>query len=214
MTDSTGRAERELARKTLQSLFDRDPTVAASVVVPLFCTLAEDGTNTSERLDAIDTLRGLYPEIKATEQERIGQTLAEIAGNATYEDERRRARQRLQDVTIENSAGSAGTGSGTDETETDDVGNAVGYLGVSLAEHLEAAAGESPEACHQRATELRDFLAANPVSDAAYDELYEEVDGVVEQLEIVPADNSLAEDRQKRVRELATRIRRLHERSG
>lgn len=54
-----------------------------SVVVPFLCTLADDGTNSSERLDAIDALREMYPDVEATGRERIDRTLAEIAGNAT-----------------------------------------------------------------------------------------------------------------------------------
>lgn len=208
-SEATSRAERQLARETLQTVFETDPTGASSVVVPAFCTLATDGSNSSERCAAIDTLRELYPDVDATDQERIGQTLAEIAGDATYEDERRRARQRLSDVTAANRAGNRKIESGDDGG-----GTAVGYLGVSLAEHLENAAAESPDACSRRATELRDFLADNPVADAAYEEVLEAVEGLVEQLDVVPTDGALADDRQERVRDVATRVRRLYERSG
>lgn len=210
-SEATGRSERELARETLQSLCERDPSIAASIAVPFFCTLAEEGTTSSERLDAIDALRELYPDVEGAEQERIGQALAEIGGNATYEDERRRARQRLRDVTTENRGGSdVGT---VESGSSGNDNNAINYLGVSLAEHLENAADESPQACQQRATELRDFLVANPVTDAAYDEIAEDVNALVEQLEVVPTDGALADDRRDRVCELATRVRRLYERS-
>lgn len=210
-TDSTGRDERELAREALVECYETDPEAAAPVVVPAFCSLAEDAKLSEERLAAIDTLRRLYPDAGETERERIGETLAAVAGDGTYEDERTRARQRLRDITDENRSES---GTGGRATGGEDGAESVGYLGVSLAEHLASAAEESPDACRERATELRDFLADNPVPDSAYEEVSEAVADLVQQLEVVPTDGDLDDDRKERVRRIATRVERLYERSG
>lgn len=204
--DATSTKERDLARETMLNAFETDPETASSVVVPAFCDLAETASHKDERLDAIDTLRECYPEVDESERERIGKRLAEIAGNATYEDERRRARQRLSDVTAENQQESPSE----DDVEGDEE-KAVGYLGQSLAEHLASAADESPEACLQRAEELRDFVVEHPLNDGSYDEVREDVTDLTEQLEVLPRDELDAE-RRERVRRIANRVERLYQR--
>jgi hypothetical protein len=205
--ESSSRAERALARETLQACFDADATAAKQIVVEAFCGLAEDSKFSEERLAAIDTLRELYPDTTDQSRETIGRTLAEIAGNATYEDERRRARQRLSDISRDERADTTadtGTESGPDE--------AIGYLGESLAQHLEQAAHEGPEACRQRAEEVREFVSEHRLDDAAYGDVRDDVDALVEQLSVVPTGDSLDEDRIKRVERIAARVERLYTR--
>lgn len=201
--ESRDREERKLARKRLIDLFEENPDTAAPVVVPVFCDLATDSKFSDERLSAIDSLRELYLHVDEARQEEIGHELAEIAGNATYSDERRRARQRLTDITAEERRNAEDSGEAT----------AVGYLAVSLAEHLENAADDSAEACRQRTMEIVDFLENNPVSDEAYDEIVTDMNSLAEQLEVLPTDGNLDSDRKERVCRLANRIERLYERS-
>lgn len=203
--DSTSTQERGLARETMLDAFESNPETAGSVVVPAFCDLAENASHKDERLEAIDAVRECYPDVDEPEQERIGQCLVEIAGNATYKDERRRAQRRLSDVTAENQRATADDG---------DDGDAVGYLGQSLAEHLASAADESPEACQQRAEEAREFVENNPVNDEGYEEVRESVDELAEQLAVVPTDGALDDDRKERIRGVANRVERLYTRGG
>jgi hypothetical protein len=203
--DATSTQERDLAREAMVEAFESDPETAGAVVVPAFCDLAANASHKDERLDAIDALRECYPDVDEPEQERIGQCLAEVAGNATYEDERRRAQRRLSDVTAENQRASADDG---------DDGDAIGYLGQSLAEHLASAAAESPEACQQRAEEVQEFVENNPVDDEEYEKVRASVDELAEQLAVVPTDGELDDDRKERVRGVANRVERLYTRGG
>lgn len=202
-SEATSSRERERAVDAMLESFDADPDVATSVVVPCFCDLAADGKHRDERLDAIDALREIYPAVDDPNQERIGQRLAEIAGDATYEDIRRRARQRLADVTAENER--------ADPDDSED-GDAVGYLGQSLAEHLANAAEESPEACRQRVEELQEFITENPVDDDKYDELCEATADLEAQLTVAPTGDELGEERKQRVRRIANRAERIYRR--
>ena len=205
--EATSSQERELAREALVDALEADPETAAPVVVPSFCELASDGRHGDERLDAIGALGQFYSDVDETHREQIGHQLAEISGNATYEDERRLARQRLSDVTAENQRGTASGGA-------DDESGNVGYLGRSLAEHLANAATESPEACIQRAEELQDFVAENPLEASAYEEVRDDLESLVEQLEVAPTDGGLSEERVERVERLATRVGQLYQRNG
>lgn len=204
--EATGTQERTLAQSSLVDVFEADPEIAAPLVVTCFCELAETAKHSDERLNAIDSLRELYPEVSEEDQEQIGQQLAEIAGNATYEDERQRARQRLSDVTAENQQ--------TAVDDDSDDGGAAGYLGQSLAEHLANAVEESPEACLQRAEELRDFVAEHPLDDGSYEEVQDDLDDLVRQLDVAPTDGGIDPERKDRVERLATRVERLYGRSG
>lgn len=204
--ESPHRQERELARETLIDCFDPDSEDTADIVVRCFIEVAQESKFSDERCSAIDTLRRLYPDVDEQNQERIGDTLADIAGNGTYEDERRRARQRLTDITREERTGRIDRHDTTPTSQS-----ATSYLGQTLAEHLANAAKKSPEACHKRAQEIHDFVANAPVDDEAYIEIREELEGLVDQLAIVPSDNSLDEDRIERVERIATRVKRLYQ---
>lgn len=204
--ESSHRQERDLARATLVDCFDADSGVAPDVVVRCYTELAQESKFSEERGSAIDTLRRLYPDVDEPNRERIGQTLADIAGNGTYEDERRRARLRLTDIAADERSGST---SGRQAT-----GDAIGYLGKSLAEHLAKAAEASPEACRQRAQEVCDFVVDTPVDDESYTEVRDDLDELVEQLEVVPTDSALDDDRVERVKRIAARVKRLYERKN
>ncbi len=203
--ESSSRSERDLARETLTECFEADPAAAAPVVVDTFVDIAADSKFSDERLDAIDRLRACYPDLDERHRETVGKTLADIAGNATYEDERRRARQRLSDVSRDERAESSDGGS---------AGDAVGYLGESLAEHLEQAADEGSEECLQRAEEVSEFVHENPVDSGSYEAVREDIDALVEQLQVVPTGDELDADRQERVERLAGRVGRLYTRRG
>lgn len=200
--DSSTRDDRELAQKKLLECFHTDPSGSAPVVIETFRELAENSKFSGERIDAIDALRECYPDASEQYRDGIETTLADIAGNATYEDERDRARRRLSDITAEE-------GRKPDE----DAPEAVGYLGRSLAEHLENAAREGPEACLRRAEELEEFLADYPVSNDNYDEVVDDIESLVRQLEVVPTGDELDEDRRTRVERVATRVGRLYARN-
>lgn len=205
-TEATGREERRLAVEQVETVFQQNPALAGPIVVSFFCELAADGKTSDTRVAAIDTLRELYPDVDAAHQDTIGSTLSEIAGDATYEDERQRARQRLSDIAAENDSTSDTTG------HTENNTSHVGYLGISLADHLANSVDESPEACEQRAKEVSDFLSENPVSDSAFDDVQDDVDRLVEQLDVIPTDGGLDEERKEQVRSLATRIKHLYQR--
>lgn len=202
-SEATSSRERERALDAMLESFDADPDVATSVVVPCFCDLAADGKHRDERLDAIDALKKIYPAVDDPNQERIGKRLAEIAGNATYDNVRNRARQRLSDVTAENERAAPADSEG---------GDAVGYLGQSLAEHLANATEESPEACLQRVEELQEFITENPVDDEKYDELCEATANLEDQLTVAPAGDALGEERKQRVKRIANRAERIYRR--
>lgn len=200
--DSSSRSDRDLARDTLVDCFETDPSTAESIVVDAFCTLAEDSKLSDERLDAIDTLRRFYPDVSEQYREVIGKTLAAIAGDATYEDERERARRRLSDIARDERRSSS----------DDDPAEEVGYLGITLAEHLEKAAHEGSEECLQRAEEVSEFLSEHPVSDDAYEDVKENVESLVTQLEVVPTGKQLDDDRIDRVERISSRVERLYTR--
>lgn len=202
--ESSSRSDRTLARETLVDCFDADPAAAEPIVVDAFCELADDSKFSDERIDAIDSLRRFYPDVSEQYRDVIGSTLAEIAGNATYEDERDRARRRLSDISREEREQSGDSEGARSE--------AVGYLGTSLAEHLERAAHEGAEECLQRAEEVSEFLAEHPVSDDAYESVCEDVESLVEQLQVVPTGGTLDEDRIQRVERIAGRIERVYTR--
>lgn len=197
--DATGSAERELAREKLVDCFESDPGAAAGVVVGAFCELARDGKFTDDQLAAVDTLRRVAREVSSEGVATIESTLSDLASEATSEEVRTRARRRLTDVESATSGEGAGDG---DE-----------YLAASLAEHLQNAAGESPGACRKRAEELRDYVVDHPVDDDAYDEVSEDLDGLVEQLEVVPTGDELGSERRDRVDRLAERTKRLYQRT-
>lgn len=205
--ESSSRDERSLARETLLECFENAPGTAMQVVVETVSELAESSKFSEERLEAIDMLRRIYSDVDEHHRDEIGRTLADIAGNATYEDERRRARRRLSDISREEHEETVEAG-GT-ETASD----TIGYLGVSLADHLDQAAHEGPEECRKRAEEVSEFLAENPVADDSYDDVRSDVESLVEQLAVVPTGNSLDEDRIDRVERISARIERLYERS-
>ena len=199
--DSASRDERALAQETAAECFNTEPDTAESIVVEMFCNLASESKFSEERLDAIDSLRSFYPAASEQYQDAIGKTLADIVGNATYEDERKRAQRRLSDISRE------------ERSESDDgLGEEVGYLATSLAEHLETAAGESSERCLERAREVSEFLKEHPVGDDAFDEIESAVDSLVTQLEVVPTGDDLDADRRQRVEEVASRVERLYTR--
>lgn len=200
--ESSSRSERELARDQLAACFDTDPGAAAPVAVEAFCGVAAESKFTDERLDAMDRLRELYPRLDDQHRDAVGKTLADIAGNATRERERRRARHRLSDISRDERSGTAGAGGG-DGTDAGD------YLARSLAEHLERAAHEGPEECLRRAKELGEFLSENP-TDGSYREVRDEVEALVEQLEVVPTGNELDEERRAQVERLAARVERMY----
>lgn len=202
--ESSHRDERSLAREQLLACFEDDPDAIASVVVGTLTALAEDSKFSEERLDAIDDLRDAYRNLGKARRDEVGKTLAEIAGDATYEDERSRARRRLSDITR----------IGREENSDDDSGGreAVGYLGQSLAEHLESAANESAEECRQRAEEVAAFMDDQPVDDEAYEDVREDVAGLIEAFEALGTDGDLAEDRIERVERIASRVERLYAR--
>ncbi|WP_436908535.1 hypothetical protein [Halosimplex marinum] len=195
--DATGSAERELAREKLLDCFEADPETAAPVVVPAFCRLARDGKFTDERLAAVDTLRRVARDAPTDHVEPITETLSDLSAEATSEDLRDRARRRLTDI----------------ETRDGDVsGDDSGYLAVSLAEHLQRAAGDSPESCRRRAVELRDFVANHPVDDDAYGTVRDDIDALVEQLDVAPTGDELDDQRRERVDRIAERAKQLYRR--
>jgi hypothetical protein len=199
---ATSTQERELARDTMAEAFDSDPSVAASVVVPCFCDLAESASHSDERLDAIDSLREFYPAVDEQLRTRIETKLTEIAESATYEDERRRAQRRLSDVISHDG-----------QSETGDGDGAVGYLAQSLAEQLADAADESAVACVDRTEELREFVDNNPVDDDEYETVRDELVELAEQLAVVPTDGEFDDERKRRIRKVANRVERLYLRS-
>lgn len=207
--ESAHRQERELARETLIECFDADAEGIADIVVRCFAEVAQEARSSDERCSAIDTLRRLYPDVDEHNRERIGDTLADIAGNGTYEDERRRARQRLTDVAREER-----TRDPEPDKSDQTVQNAMGYLGQSLAERFATAAAETPEECRRLGEELRDFVANAPVDDEKYVEVRDELDALVEQLAVIPTERDLDDDRIERVERVATRVEDLYRRSG
>lgn len=208
--ESSSRDERELARETMVECFEADPSRAESVVVEALTEIARESKFSDERIDAIDALRACHRKASEQYREVIGRELAEIAGNATYEDERNRARRRLSDITRDERR----DGAGSDSSEDDAGGgsDAVGYLGESLAEHLEAAAHEGPEECLQRAEEVQEFLREHRVAGESYAEVRDDVDALVEQLSVVPTGDELDEERIERVERIAARVERVYAR--
>lgn len=200
--EATGTQERQLARETMVETFDADPAVAESVVVPSFCDLAADASHSEERLDAIDSLRVVYPTVNEELRNRIQDQLTTIAESATYEDERRKARRRLSDI-----ANSEVQSNGESATDGE---RAVGYLGQSLAEQLTDAADDSPEACRRRADELSEFLENNPVDADEYESIRNDVTDLAEQLAVIPTNGRLDDDRKQRVERVAERTKRLY----
>ena len=201
--ESTHRDERELAREELLACFESESDPIEEVVVETLTELADDSKFSDDRLDAIDALREIYAGLGETLRGEVGKALAEIAGNATYEDERRRARRRLSDITrMERDEGSDEEDEGGEE--------AVDYLGQSLAEHLEAAAHDSATACLQRAEEVQEFMAEHPVDDSAYEDVREDVEGLIEAFEALGTDGELAEDRIRRVERIASRVEQAY----
>ena len=199
---ATSTQERDLARETIVEAFNSDPSVAASVVVPCFCDIAESASHSDERLDAIDSLREFYPVVGEQLQKQIETKLTEIAESATYEDERRRAQRRLSDVVSHDG-----------QSETVDKDGAIGYLAQSLAKQLADAADSSAEACVNRAEELREFVDNNPVNDDKYETVRDELAGLTEQLAVVPTDGEFDDERKQRIRRAADRVKRLYLRS-
>ncbi len=204
--DSSSRDVRESAREAMADCFETDPARAESLVVGAFVELANDSKFSEERLDAIDTLRACHRKASKQYREVIGEELAEIAGNATYEDERSRARRRLSDITRD--AKRVTNENSGEDSSTD----SAGYLGASLAEHLEAAAHDGPEECLQRAEEVQEFIHEHRVDGESYAEVRDDVDALVEQLSVVPTGDRLEDQRIERVERIAARVERLYAR--
>lgn len=198
--EATHRDERDRARRALEEAVETDPDASAPVVIPAVCRLATDAKSSDERLEAIDALRRLHREVGSEHREEIRETLRSIASDGTYERERSRARTRLTDVASDDA-----TGGGAGD-------RSVSYLAGSLAEHLSRAARDSHEECLQRVEELRDFVAEHDRGDAAYEDALEDLDSLVGQLETVPADGDLDDDRIKRVDRVANRVRSIYAR--
>jgi hypothetical protein len=219
--EATSSSERELARETLERLFDRAPGEVAPVAVRVYADLATEARHSRERVEAIDALgrlaRAGLPEALAADVE---QTLVDVAASASRRREREHARDRLAELLaagdLEPSA--AVRGVGVDEQDVAAAGVAdvdpadesmSAYLAVSLAEHLEAAARESPADCLERARELAAFVEDQPPTGADHDEVVEALSGLVDQLEVHPGDE-LDEQRRQRVASLADRVERLY----
>jgi len=206
--ESSSRDERELASQILVDCFEEDLSTVAPIIVETFLEVARDSKFSEQRLASLDLLRDIYPNLDEQYQEQVGRALAEIAGKATYEDERRRARTRLSDISreernVEND--------GVDDVDSFD--DAINYLGESLAEHLERSAHEGSKECLQRAEEADEFLEENPVQDESYDSLKEDIESLVEQLNLVPTGSELNPDRVERIENIAARIKRIYQRN-
>jgi hypothetical protein len=200
--EATSTAERELAREKLLACVDADPDAAADVAVDAFGELARDARFTDAQLDAVDALRRVSREAQAEHVEDVEATLSDLASDATSESVRKRARRRLTDVESARDDGQDDGGAGDD------------YLAASLAEHLENAAAESPEACRNRADELAEYVAEHPVEDEAYENVREGLESLVEQLRVAPTGDELGTERRERVERLADRTKRLYQRDG
>lgn len=219
---ATGSSERELATEQLERLFDRDPEGAAPVVVRAFCDRATDARHSRDRVDAIDALgrfvrRGLPDAL----DELVEATLVGVAASASRDREREHARERLAAVlAAREEAPSTHTTAATGVDELDvavadlsdvDPGGATmnAYLATSLAEHLEHASGESPEACLDRARELATFLEEQPPIGTDHVDVASAVADLVEQLEVHPGDELDAE-RRERVVSVADQVKRAY----
>jgi hypothetical protein len=209
-TGATYGDERRLAQEKLDELFrDSAPDIEGPAVT-VHRRLAIDGDRTEERERALDRLREYQQEGLSVERlDEIRETYEAVIDEATYEDERRLARDglaELERLDLDDAAGGSGSGSG-DESDA--------YLAVSLAEHLDEAADQSPEACAERLDELRSFVEESPVDDDAYGEVRDELSEQLRQLESAPTDgDSLDPERRERITRLAERVRRLYLRSG
>lgn len=207
-TGATHGDERRLAQDKLDELFRDSAPGIEGPTVTAHRRLAIDGDRTEERERALDRLREYQHEGLSVERlDEIRETYEAVIEDATYEDERRLARDGLAELERLD-LDDAGGGSG-DDSESD------AYLAVSLAEHLDEAADQSPAACAERLDELRSFVEESPVDDDAYEEVRDELAEQLRQLESAPTDgDSLDSERRERITRLAERVRRLYLRSG
>lgn len=221
LEEATASSERALAREKLEVLFDRAPGEAAPVAVRAHCWLATEARHSGERVDAIDALgrfarTGLSEELEAYVEE----TLVEVAAGSRQR-EREYARERLADLLA---AGDVKPSADLqEETGVDDLDVAVAdaadldgggasmsaYLAVSLAEHLEAAAGESPAACLDRARELETFVEETPPRGTDGEDVRGALSDLVDQLEVHPGEE-IGDQRREAVASLAGRVKRLY----
>lgn len=208
-TDATYGDERDLAQAALDDLVYADAPGAAEHAVAVHCRVAAEGDRAAERERAVDRLReyGLRgPPADALESVR--ETLRAVSESATRSSERERAREALAALegAEPSSPGESGGAGGSSES-----GDA--YLAVSLADHVESAAGDDPTACRERLAELAEFLDANPVADDDYDEAVAAVEDQRRALETVAGDE-LDPERRDRVQTAAERVRRLYLRAA
>lgn len=206
-TTATYGDERELAQSKLDRLFrDRAPGIAGPAVTA-HRRLAIDGDRAAERERALDRLREYqHEELPIELLEEIKETYRTVMDEATHESERRLARDGFADLDVE--SGRSG-GRSTPDSESD------AYLAISLAEHLEEAAEQSPTECQKRLDELDSFVEGTPVSDDAYEEIQAELTAQLQQLESAPmGSDGLDPERRDRITQLAERVRRLYLRSG
>lgn len=207
-TDATYGDERDLAQAALDDLVYADAPGAAEHAVAVHCRVAADGDRAAERERAVDRL-GEYGRrgLPADALESARETLGDISASATRSSERERAREAL--AALEDADPSAPTKPGA----LDESGDA--YLAVSLADHVESAAGEDPAACLERLSELAEFLDANPVADDDYDQAVDAVEDQRRALDTVAAGrDELDADRRERVEAAAERVRRLYLRAA
>jgi hypothetical protein len=207
-TGATHGDERRLAQEELDELFRESAPDIEGPAVTAHRRLAIDGDRAQERERALDRLREYQHQGLSIERlDEIRETYETVMDEATHESERRLARDgfaELERLDLEEAS------SPTGETEESDA-----YLAVSLAEHLEEAADQSPDACQERLDELRSFVAESPVEDDAYEEVRSELAEQLRQLESAPtAGDSLDPERRERITQLAERVRRLYLRSG
>jgi hypothetical protein len=209
-TDATYGDERDLAQAALDDLVYADAPSAAEHAVAVHCRLAADGDRAAERERAVDRLReyGLRG-LPADALESIRAALRAVSESATRSSEREHARAAL--VALEDAEPSSGESSGAGESN--ESGDA--YLAVSLAEHVESAAGDEPAACRERLAELAAFLDANPVADDGYEGAVAAVEEQRRALDTVAGGrDELDPERRERVQEAAERVRRLYLRAA
>jgi hypothetical protein len=201
--------ERRLAQQELDELFRESAPDIEGPAVTAHRRIAIDGDRAKERERALDRLREYQHQGLSIERlDEIRETYETVMDDATHESERRLARDgfaELEQLDLE-----AASASGPDDATESDA-----YLAVSLAEHLDEAADQSPDACQERLDELRSFVEESPVEDDAYEEIRAELSEQLRQLESAPiAGDSLDSERRERISRLAERVRRLYLRSG
>lgn len=210
-TDATYGDERQLAQSKLDELFRESAPDIERSAVTAHRRLAIDGDRAAERERALDRLREYqHADLQAELLGEIEETYRVVMEEATHESERRLARDAFAELETASESGGSDGGSEADADAESDA-----YLAVSLAEHLEAAASRSPNACRKRLEELRSFVEESPVDDDAYAEISSELSEQLRQLESRPSGmETLDPERRDRIEKLAERVRRLYLRSG